>query len=95
MCLNMRRKERFIKRLKSFIGSLLQWEEGSLFVALSVHMAWMRTICGRLEIRYRYSANIVYNNFPWPEVCFNTETQRLKDTEEKLPLSLSAFVPLC
>ena len=34
----------------------------------SVHMAWMRTVCGRLEMRYRYSANIVYNNFPWPTV---------------------------
>lgn len=31
-----------------------------------VHMAWMRTVCGRLEMRYRYSKNIVYNNFPWP-----------------------------
>jgi hypothetical protein len=34
----------------------------------SVHMAWMRTVCGRLKSDYRYSANIVYNNFPWPEV---------------------------
>jgi hypothetical protein len=33
----------------------------------SVHMAWMRTVCGRLKSDYRYSANIVYNNFPWPE----------------------------
>lgn len=33
----------------------------------SVHMAWMRTVCGRLESRYRYSGGIVYNNFPWPE----------------------------
>ena len=33
----------------------------------SVHMAWMRVVCGRLEMRYRYSAAIVYNNFPWPE----------------------------
>ena len=32
----------------------------------SVHMAWMRAVAGRLEMRYRYSANIVYNNFPWP-----------------------------
>ena len=32
----------------------------------NVHMAWMRVVCGRLEMRYRYSANIVYNNFPWP-----------------------------
>ena len=32
----------------------------------SVHMAWMRTVCGRLKSDYRYSAAIVYNNFPWP-----------------------------
>lgn len=32
----------------------------------NVHMAWMRAVCGRLEMRYRYSINIVYNNFPWP-----------------------------
>ncbi|MGX9725888.1 MAG: DNA methyltransferase [Candidatus Electronema sp. VV] len=32
-----------------------------------MHNAWMRTVCGRLESRYRYSASIVYNNFPWPE----------------------------
>lgn len=33
----------------------------------SVHMAWMRAVAGRLEMRYRYSVDIVYNNFPWPE----------------------------
>jgi hypothetical protein len=32
----------------------------------SLHMAWMRAVCGRLEMRYRYSIEIVYNNFPWP-----------------------------
>jgi hypothetical protein len=32
-----------------------------------MHMAWVRAVCGRLESRYRYSAGIVYNNFPWPE----------------------------
>ena len=32
----------------------------------NVHMAWMRAVCGRLEMRYRYSAAIVYNNFPCP-----------------------------
>ena len=41
----------------------------------NVHMAWMRTVAGRLEMRYRYSAQIVYNNFPWPEV---TESQKEK-----------------
>ena len=32
----------------------------------NVHMAWMRTVCGRLEMRYRYSKELVYNTFPWP-----------------------------
>ena len=41
----------------------------------SVHMAWMRVVCGRLKSDYRYSANIVYNNFPWPTP---TEAQKAK-----------------
>lgn len=41
----------------------------------NVHMAWMRAVAGRLEMRYRYSKDIVYNNFPWPEP---TETQKAK-----------------
>ncbi|HTQ59563.1 MAG TPA: DNA methyltransferase [Candidatus Solibacter sp.] len=32
-----------------------------------MNMAWVRTVCGRLESRYRYSAKLVYNNFPWPD----------------------------
>lgn len=32
----------------------------------NVHMAWVRAVAGRLEMRYRYSKDIVYNNFPWP-----------------------------
>ncbi len=41
----------------------------------NVHMAWMRAVCGRLKSDYRYSANIVYNNFPWP---MPTEAQKAK-----------------
>lgn len=41
----------------------------------NVHMAWMRAVCGRLEMRYRYSKDIVYNNFPW---CNSTDEQRRK-----------------
>ena len=33
----------------------------------NVHMAWMRVVCGRIKSDYRYSKDIVYNNFPWPE----------------------------
>ncbi len=41
----------------------------------NVHMAWMRTVAGRMKSDYSYSNTIVYNNFPWPEV---TESQKEK-----------------
>lgn len=41
----------------------------------NVHMAWMRVVCGRLKSDYRYSKDIVYNNFPWPTP---TEEQKAK-----------------
>ena len=41
----------------------------------NVHMAWMRAVCGRLKSDYRYSKDIVYNNFPFPEP---TEEQKAK-----------------
>lgn len=41
----------------------------------NVHMAWMRTVCGRLKSDYRYSKDIVYNNFPW---CNPTKEQEAK-----------------
>ncbi len=41
----------------------------------NVHMAWMRAVCGRLKSDYRYSKDIVYNNFPW---CNPTEEQKSK-----------------
>jgi hypothetical protein len=41
----------------------------------NVHMAWMRAVCGRLEMRYRYSKDVVYNNFPWPSP---TDEQKVK-----------------
>jgi hypothetical protein len=44
--------------------------DGTLFqfgvLCSSMHNAWMRYTCGRLESRYSYSASIVYNNYPWP-----------------------------
>ena len=41
----------------------------------NVHMAWARAICGRIKSDYRYSKDIVYNNFPWPTP---TEDQKAK-----------------
>lgn len=39
----------------------------------NVHMAWMRAVAGRLKSDYRYSKDIVYNNFPW---CEPSDTQK-------------------
>ena len=41
----------------------------------NIHMAWMRAVCGRLKSDYRYSKDIVYNNFPWPDP---TDAQKAK-----------------
>lgn len=53
--------------------------DASLFhfsiMSSNVHNAWVRTVCGRIKSDYRYSVNIVYNNFPWPTP---TEAQKAK-----------------
>ena len=57
----------------------------------NVHMAWMRAVCGRLEMRYRYSKDIVYNNFPWPsptaeqKARIERTAQAILDTRGKYP----------
>ena len=57
----------------------------------NVHMAWMRTVCGRLEMRYRYSKDIVYNNFPWPtptdeqKAKIEQTAQAILDARERYP----------
>jgi hypothetical protein len=52
-----------------------------------MHMAWIKSVCGRLESRYRYSASIVYNNYPWPE---NPSEKQIKTIEEKASNVLDA-----
>lgn len=57
----------------------------------SVHMAWMRTVAGRLKSDYNYSAKIVYNNFPWPSIDdkqkekISKTAQVILDTRAKYP----------
>ena len=63
----------------------------------TIHMAWVRQVCGRLESRYRYSATLVYNNFPWPEsptdkqrATVETKAQAVLDARAKFPESCLA-----
>lgn len=56
--------------------------DGTLYEAgilmSTMHMEWMRAVGGRLESRYRYSAQLIYNTFPWPK---HTDLQRLEIEE--------------
>ncbi len=62
----------------------------------SIHMAWMRTVCGYLGTSYRYSSNVVYNNFPWCEPTDNrrraieTTAQKILDARKNYPDSTLA-----
>ncbi|MCD7780025.1 MAG: hypothetical protein LUH05_05065 [Candidatus Gastranaerophilales bacterium] len=59
----------------------------------NVHMAWMRAVCGRLGIGYRYSKDIVYNNFPW---CEPTDEQKAKiEKTAQAILDARALFPEC
>ncbi len=58
-------------------------------ISSSLHMAWMRTVCGRIKSDFRYSSNIVYNNFPWPNP---TPAERAR-VEDKARAVLAAREP--
>jgi hypothetical protein len=50
----------------------------------TMHMAWMRAVCGRLESRYQYSAGIVYNNFPWPETPSSKHREAIQEAAKEV-----------
>lgn len=49
-----------------------------------MHMTWMKYICGRLESRYRYSKDIVYNNFPWPPNPSEKQKERVQSLAQQV-----------
>ena len=59
-----------------------------------MHMTWMKYICGRLESRYRYSKDIVYNNFPWPLNATDKQKSNVKEKAQKV-LDIRAKYPDC
>jgi hypothetical protein len=50
----------------------------------TIHMAWVKHICGRLKSDYRYSKDIVYNNYPWPENPTDKQTQAIETAAQKV-----------
>jgi methylase of polypeptide subunit release factors len=60
----------------------------------TMHMAWVKSVCGRLKSDFRYSKDIVYNNYPWPEnptekqvKTIETAAQKVIDTRSEFPNS--------
>ena len=47
----------------------------------NVHMAWMKTFCGRLKLDYRYSKDLIYNTFPLPNASFE-QKQKIEKTAQ-------------
>lgn len=50
----------------------------------AMHMAWVRQVCGRLKSDYRYSAKLVYNNFPWPVEATKKQEERVAECAERI-----------
>ena len=80
--------ENIVHNSCSFLPNATPYHFGIL--TSTMHMSWVRQVCGRLESRYRYSSTLVYNNYPWP--TDPTPAQRTKvgacvqavlDTREK------------
>ena len=60
-----------------------------------MQMAWMRTVCGRLEMRYHYSAQIVYNNFPWPDASEAQKAAIIQKAQAVLDARALFLEPIC
>ena len=59
----------------------------------NVHMAWVRAVCGRLKSDYRYSKDMVYNNFPWPTPT-SEQKSRIEQTAQAI-LDARSLYPDC
>ena len=59
----------------------------------NVHMAWTRAVCGRLKSDYRYSKDVVYNNFPWPTPT-DEQKAKIEQTAQAI-LDARALYPDC
>ncbi|MGD0517352.1 MAG: DNA methyltransferase [Thermoguttaceae bacterium] len=82
-------------------GSALVVPEASVYdfgvISSTMHMAWMRQVCGRMKSDYQYSVSVVYNNYPWPEAVTAKQRARVEaaaqavlDARAKYPTSTLA-----
>ena len=57
----------------------------------TMHMAWIKSVCGRLKSDYRYSNEIVYNNFPWPENPTKKQINTIETAAQKVLVTRLEF----
>ena len=88
-------KEVVANNLVMFVPDAALFHFGVL--SSSMHMAWMRQVCGRLKSDYRYSNSLVYNNFPWPQsptdnqrATVEAAAQAVLDTRKAFPAATLA-----
>jgi hypothetical protein len=68
-----------------FVPSVSPYHFG--VISSNIHMAWVRQFCGRIKSDYRYSKDIVYNNYPWPQ---NPTEKQKANVEAKAQAVLDA-----
>ena len=85
-------KDDIVSNSCSFLPNATLFHFGIL--TSEMHMAWVRTVCGRLKSDFRYSNTIVYNNYPWPEnpsdkqkEAIEKAAQKVLDTRKEFPNS--------
>jgi len=59
----------------------------------TMHMAWVRQVCGRLESRYRYSTTLVYNNYPWPAEVGEKRQRAVETAAQSVLDARTQFLP--
>ena len=79
--------------------SCLSIEKASLYdfgvLHSKMHMAWVKYTCGRLESRYRYSNEVVYNNYPWPIEINEKKGEKVKKEAQNILDVRSEFTESC
>ncbi len=58
----------------------------------SMHNAWIRFTCGRLKSDFRYSASIVYNNYPWPESPVDKQREAIESAAQAVLDTRAQFI---
>lgn len=56
----------------------------------NVHMAWTRVVCMRLKSDYSYSKDVVYNNFPWPQIT-ELQKSKIEDTAQAILMARALY----